>query len=85
MKSVAIIEQKNVTVSELFCENTYIANKKHSKFGGIVPELASREHENTLNILRKNYQDAKTNLKILMLAATTGPGLLGGLLITKLC
>ena len=24
--------------------------KKHSKFGGIVPELASREHENTLMV-----------------------------------
>ena len=45
----------------------FITNQKHSKFG-IVPELASREHENTLNLLtKKTIKEAKPNLKKLML------------------
>ena len=82
--SVAIIEQKERNgFGIILAENTLSQIKKHSKFGGIVPELASREHENTLNILvKKTIQDAKINLKnIDAFAATTGPGLLGGLLI----
>ena len=52
--SVAIIEQKeNDDFGNILAENTLSQFKKHSKFGGIVPELASREHENTLNILVK--------------------------------
>ena len=82
--SVAIIEQKeNDDFGNILAENTLSQFKKHSKFGGIVPELASREHENTLNILvKKTLNKAKINLKkIDAFAATTGPGLLGGLLI----
>ena len=82
--SVAIIEQKKTNdFGHVLAENTLSQIKKHSKFGGIVPELASREHENTLNLLtKKTIKEAKINLKkIDAFAATTGPGLLGGLLI----
>ena len=52
--SVAIIEQKKTNdFGHILAENTLSQIKKHSKFGGIVPELASREHENTLNLITK--------------------------------
>ena len=82
--SVAIVQQKkNDEFGHILAENTLSQIKKHNKFGGIVPELASREHENTLNpLVKKTIKDANINLKkIDAYAATTGPGLLGGLLI----
>ena len=82
--SVAIVQQKkNDGFGHILAENTLSQIKKHNKFGGIVPELASREHENTLNpLVKKTIKDANINLKkIDAYAATTGPGLLGGLLI----
>ena len=51
--SVAIVQQKNDEFGHILAENTLSQIKKHNKFGGIVPELASREHENTLNPLVK--------------------------------
>jgi len=54
----------------------------HSSFGGVVPEIASREHERMLNsIVSKSLSDA--NLKLVDLdaiAVTNGPGLAGALL-----
>ena len=82
--SVAIVEQKKSDeFGHILAENTLSQIKKHNKFGGIVPELASREHENTLNpLVKKTIKEAKINLKkIDAYAATTGPGLLGGLLV----
>jgi len=54
----------------------------HSEFGGVVPELASREHELLLNsIVNKAIQKAgilKTDIE--GIAVTRGPGLAGTLL-----
>lgn len=54
----------------------------HKKFGGVVPELASREHERLLNTLIKESLDAAgLTLKDLEgIAVTQGPGLAGTLL-----
>lgn len=54
----------------------------HKEFGGVVPELASREHELLLNtIVNKSFQKAKLNIKdIDGVAVTQGPGLAGTLL-----
>ena len=53
---------------------------KHRKFGGVVPELASREYSDSISKLTKDVLK-KSNLEIDSIdafAATTGPGLLGG-------
>ena len=43
--SVAIIEQKKTDgFGYVLAENTLSQVNKHNKFGGIVPELASRDH-----------------------------------------
>ena len=54
----------------------------HADFGGVVPELASREHEKTLNnITIKALSDSSIKLnQIQGVAVTSGPGLAGSLL-----
>ncbi len=55
----------------------------HARFGGIVPELASRAHiEAIWPVVTQALQDAGTTLKeIDCIAATQGPGLVGSLLV----
>jgi N6-L-threonylcarbamoyladenine synthase len=55
----------------------------HARFGGIVPELASRAHiEAIWPVVTEALQDSGTTLKeIDCIAATQGPGLVGSLLV----
>ena len=55
----------------------------HSQYGGVVPEIASREHDNQINnIVHKALKDGNCTLKdIDAIAVTYGPGLMGGLLV----
>ncbi len=57
--------------------------KLHSKFGGVVPEVASRKHlEVILALIDKLFrQTGLTYDKIDAIAVTSGPGLLGSLLV----
>jgi N6-L-threonylcarbamoyladenine synthase len=56
---------------------------EHARFGGVVPEIASRAHlESFLNVLQQALSDAKVNLTdIDAIAVTEGPGLIGALLV----
>jgi N6-L-threonylcarbamoyladenine synthase len=53
----------------------------HTRFGGVVPELASRKHlENIIPIVDTALETAGTTLKeIDVIAVTQGPGLVGSL------
>jgi Metal-dependent proteases with possible chaperone activity len=54
----------------------------HTQFGGVVPEVASREHERLLNKITIEAIE-QTKLKINQIegiAVTNGPGLAGALL-----
>jgi N6-L-threonylcarbamoyladenine synthase len=55
----------------------------HKKFGGVVPEVASREHiERIIPVIDQALKKANISLEeIDLIAATKGPGLLGALLI----
>lgn len=55
----------------------------HRKYGGIVPEVASRKHiEVIAAVVKQAIDDAKTPLKkIDAIAATYGPGLVGSLIV----
>ena len=55
----------------------------HRKFGGVVPEIASRKHiENVLPVIDEALQQAKVDIKeIDGIAVTYGPGLVGALLV----
>ena len=62
--------------------NIISSQEVHNKFGGVVPEIASREHEKVLNILtEKAITSAEINKnEIDGIAVTNGPGLAGSLL-----
>jgi N6-L-threonylcarbamoyladenine synthase len=55
----------------------------HGKYGGVVPELASREHLRAIvPVVREALERAGTTLDDLAaIAATSGPGLAGSLLV----
>lgn len=55
----------------------------HQRFGGVVPEIASRAHvENILPVIDESLQQANATLQDLSaIAAVTHPGLVGSLLI----
>ncbi len=55
----------------------------HQKYGGVVPELASRRHiESIVPIVTEALETAKITLRdIEGIAATQGPGLVGSLLV----
>lgn len=55
----------------------------HAKFGGVVPELASRDHiRKTLPLIQEALTEANITLRDLdAIAYTAGPGLAGALLV----
>lgn len=55
----------------------------HAKWGGVVPELASRAHQTAISpIVRQALEEADTSLgEIDAIAVTQGPGLMGSLLV----
>ena len=55
----------------------------HARFGGVVPEIASRRHlELVLPVVREALSDAHARLEdVEAVAVTQGPGLIGALLV----
>ncbi|WP_372769411.1 tRNA (adenosine(37)-N6)-threonylcarbamoyltransferase complex transferase subunit TsaD [Lutibacter sp.] len=61
-----------------------VANQEiHAKYGGVVPELASRAHQqNIVPVIQQAIQQANIDKKdINAIAFTRGPGLMGSLLV----
>jgi len=67
----------------LLADCLYSQIEMHAKYGGIVPELASRDHiRKTLPMIREVLALAGTEIKELEgIAYTSGPGLMGALLV----
>ncbi|MEY4970725.1 MAG: hypothetical protein RLZZ277_956 [Actinomycetota bacterium] len=57
--------------------------EEHARFGGVVPEIASRAHlEAILPSIERAVRDAKISLRDLdAISVTAGPGLVGALLV----
>lgn len=55
----------------------------HKKYGGVVPEIASRKHvESIVPVIKESLEEAELTLdEIEGIAVTQGPGLVGSLLI----
>ena len=68
---------------ELISNVVYSQITTHHPYGGVVPELASREHLRAIvPVVRKALEDAgKTYQSIDAIAVTQGPGLAGSLLV----
>lgn len=67
----------------LLSHELYSQVKLHADYGGVVPELASRDHvRKIVPLIRKALADANTDAKSLDgIAYTQGPGLVGALLV----
>ncbi|MEW5795069.1 MAG: tRNA (adenosine(37)-N6)-threonylcarbamoyltransferase complex transferase subunit TsaD [Candidatus Zixiibacteriota bacterium] len=63
--------------------NVILSQAVHSRFGGVIPEVASREHVKAIvPIYKQALADANVALDdIGLVAATVGPGLVGPLLV----
>ncbi len=61
----------------------YSQIEMHSEYGGVVPELASRDHIRKLIPLIKQllHESELTRIDITAIAYTAGPGLMGALLV----
>jgi N6-L-threonylcarbamoyladenine synthase len=61
-------------------------NSAHQAYGGVVPEIAARAHVEILpGLIEQVLGDAKLSLaKVDAVAATAGPGLIGGVMVALL-
>lgn len=77
--AAAVVENGRTVLSSVV--NTQI--EEHKKYGGVVPEIASRRHcENVLPVVQKALDDAGVTLAELDgIAVTAYPGLIGALLV----
>ncbi|OGT40126.1 MAG: tRNA (adenosine(37)-N6)-threonylcarbamoyltransferase complex transferase subunit TsaD [Gammaproteobacteria bacterium RIFCSPHIGHO2_12_FULL_38_14] len=67
----------------LICHTIFSQTETHAPFGGVVPELASRDHvKKTIPLIEKVCSDAQlAPQEIEGVAYTKGPGLVGALLV----
>ena len=77
--SVAVVEDGREVYSNVIASQI----DTHKKFGGVVPEIASRQHVEAINtVLKEGLDQADLKLEdIDIIAATKGPGLIGALLV----
>jgi N6-L-threonylcarbamoyladenine synthase len=61
-------------------------NAAHQPFGGVVPEIAARAHVEIIpELIQRVLSDAKTSIQdVDAIAATAGPGLIGGVMVALL-
>lgn len=85
---LAIESSCDDTAAAVLCENTVLSNiiasqKIHEQYGGVVPELASRAHQlNIVPVIDQAVQKAGiTKEQLNAIAFTSGPGLMGSLLV----
>ena len=73
----------NTEEQSIISEQLYSQASKHAEYGGVVPELASRDHLiKIIPLIRLTLDEAKLGLNDLnAIAYTAGPGLRGPLLI----
>ena len=90
MRVLGIESSCDETGIAIYCQDKgLIANalysqiKAHQVYGGVVPELASRDHiRKVIPLLEQALQEAHLTLKdIDAIAYTAGPGLIGALLV----
>ena len=67
----------------LLADTLYSQVALHAEYGGVVPELASRDHvRKTLPLMREAFAAAACRREdVDGVAFTTGPGLIGALLV----
>ncbi|HEX3745324.1 MAG TPA: tRNA (adenosine(37)-N6)-threonylcarbamoyltransferase complex transferase subunit TsaD [Bryobacteraceae bacterium] len=77
--AAAVVENGEIVLSTIVASQMVT----HGKYGGVVPELASREHLRAIvPVVREALDTAHTQLiDLAAIAVTAGPGLVGSLLV----
>ena len=77
--SVSIISDGKTILSNIISSQI----STHREFGGVVPEIASRQHLEAINsVMQSALDEASVTLAdIDAIAVTAGPGLVGALLV----
>lgn len=77
--SVSVLKNGRTVLSNIVASQI----QQHKKFGGVVPEVASRKHiENINEVIKEALEEADITFDdITHVAATYGPGLVGALLV----
>ncbi len=77
--SASVVADRRVILSNVISSQVDL----HSLYGGVVPELASRKHvESILPVVDRALRDAGVTLmEVDAIAVTAGPGLVGALLV----
>lgn len=72
-----------VIADGVICSNVVAGQQVHKEYGGVVPELASRAHQqNVIPVVHQALKQAGiTKEELSAVAFTRGPGLLGSLLV----
>ncbi|MEN8702846.1 MAG: tRNA (adenosine(37)-N6)-threonylcarbamoyltransferase complex transferase subunit TsaD [Polaribacter sp.] len=85
---LAIESSCDDTSASVICNTKVLSNvtanqEVHAKYGGVVPELASRAHQqNIVPVVQQALEQANiTKEKLSAIAFTKGPGLMGSLLV----
>jgi N6-L-threonylcarbamoyladenine synthase len=83
--SAAVVEETGDAARPWAIRSNVVASQVqiHREWGGVVPELASRQHiRDICGVVERALQDANTDWKDLgAIAVTQGPGLVGSLLV----
>src|SRR5690242_8775981 len=77
--AAAVVEDGQAVLSSVVASQM----STHGKYGGVVPELASREHLRAIvPVVREALKQSKSAIpELAAIAATMGPGLVGSLLV----
>ena len=77
--AAAVLQDGKKLLSNIINDQTGV----HSKYGGIVPELAGRSHIDQIHkVISQSLKSAQVELgEIDLIAVTVGPGLIGSLLV----
>ena len=85
---LAIESSCDETSAAILCDGNILSNvvatqSVHEQYGGVIPELASRAHQqNIIPVVDKAFRDANITKSMLnAVSFTKGPGLLGSLLV----
>jgi N6-L-threonylcarbamoyladenine synthase len=81
--AAAVVERREDGTGRIVSDIVLSQTDAHAVFGGVVPEIAARAHVETLDgVVRTALREANVALAdVDAVAATAGPGLIGGLLV----
>ena len=81
--AAAIVERDEGDKAHIVSNIVWSQIEDHVPYGGVVPEIAARAHVEILDgLVKRTLEEAKIELQdIDAIAATGGPGLIGGLIV----